>query len=340
VSSGAPPGPHSATPAPSETARTWTPKALLEWSEGFFRGKGIASPRLDAELLLAHVLGLRRLDLYLQFDRPLGPAELARYRELVRKRADRVPVAYLTGEAGFWNLTLDIAPGCLIPRPDTETLVEAVLAALSELRGNSQDRELTEGGALASGSEAPGEGRGASGRTIVLELGPGSAAIPLAVCSEAEGLTWIAVERSREALAVARRNRLRHAALLEPRRNRLWLIAGDGFAPLRADARADLIVSNPPYIPSAAIAGLMPEVSQAEPRLALDGGADGLTFHRLLVAEAAARLRPGGRLLLELGHDQLAEVRSLLARAPGLEEAGVRNDLGGHARVLDVRRCG
>jgi release factor glutamine methyltransferase len=314
-------------------ARPWTPKALLEWSEGYFRGKGIASPRLDAELLLAHVLGLRRLDLYLQFDRPVGPPELARYRELVRKRADRVPVAYLTGEVGFWNLTLDIAPGCLIPRPDTETLVEAVLAALADLRGGAQTGGAQDGRTPGAGSEAPGT-------TVVLELGPGSAAIPLAVCSEVEGLTWIAVERSREALAVARRNRVRHAALLQPRRNRLWLIEGDGFAALRADARADLIVSNPPYIPSAAIAGLMREVSQAEPRLALDAGADGLTFHRLLVAEAAARLQPQGRLLLELGHDQLAAVRGLLAGARELEEAGVRNDLGGHARVLDVRRRG
>ena len=338
---GAPPSPPPGAAAASSAAtdgptRPWTPKALLDWSEGYFRGKGIASPRLDAELLLAHVLGLRRLDLYLQFDRPLLPAELARYREFVRKRAERVPVAYLTGEVGFWTLTLDIAPGCLIPRPDTETLVEAVLVALSDLRSGAQGGSEGERG-LAGAAPAARESPEA---LTVLELGPGSAAIPLAVCSEAEGLTWIGVERSRDALAVARRNRARHVALLEPRRNRLWLIEGDGFAALRPDAPADLIVSNPPYIPSAAIAGLMPEVSRSEPRLALDAGADGLAFHRLLVAEAGARLRPGGRLLLELGHDQLAAVRDLVAAAPGLEEAGVRDDLGGHARVLDVRRRG
>lgn len=321
MSSGAPPAPASSSSAPSE--RAWTPKALLEWTEGFFRSKGIAGPRLDAELLLAHVLGLRRLDLYLQFDRPLVSAELARYRELVRKRADRTPVAYLTGEAGFWNLTLEIAPGCLIPRPDTEALVEAVLAALPALRQEAE--------AAASGTPAP---------LVALELGVGSGAIPLAVCSEAEGLTWLAVERSPEALAVARRNRVRHAALLEPRRNRLWLIQGEAFRALRTDLCVDLIVSNPPYIRSADIAGLMPEVALAEPRLALDGGPDGLAFHRLLVAEAAQRLRPGGRLLVELGHDQLAAVQELVSAASGLSVAGTRQDLGGHARVLDVLKAG
>jgi release factor glutamine methyltransferase len=290
---------------------------------------------MDAELLLAHVLALRRLDLYLQFDRPLGAPELARYRELVRRRAERIPVAYLTGEVGFWNLTLGIAPGCLIPRPDTETLVESVLAALAEPSGAEDDSGSAEAALAKAGLAAA---RAVGTRRVVLELGTGSAAIPLAVCSEVRDLTWIAVERSPAALAVARGNRQRHAALLGPRGNRLWLIGGDAFTALRTDLRADLIVSNPPYIPSAAIAGLMPEVSQAEPRLALDGGVEGLAFLRLLLAEAETRLLPHGRLVVELGHDQLAAVRGLLASTPSLSEAGVRHDLGGHARVLDVRR--
>jgi release factor glutamine methyltransferase len=265
VSYGAPYAPAASLAA--EVPRVWTPKSLLDWTDGWFASRDIPTPRLDAELLLAYVLGLRRLDLYLQFDRPLDAAELTRYRELVRKRADRVPVAYLTGEVGFWNLTLDIAPGCLIPRPDTETLVEAVLDAIAEIRAANQ----------AANAEA----------LTVLELGIGSAAIPLALCSELEALTWIGVDRAPKALSVAARNVRRHAALLEPRGNRLGLVCGDGFDAVRPDLAVDLIVSNPPYILSGDIPGLMPEVAMAEPRQALDGGPDGLRFYHLLIAEAA-----------------------------------------------------
>ena len=327
----------TASAAPGDAARVWTPKSLLEWTESYFRSKGIATPRLDAELLLAHALGVQRLDLYLQFDRPLAAGELTGFRAMVRRRGERIPVAYLTGEAGFWSLTLDMAPGCLIPRPDTETLVEAVLAAIAELRGLAPrfPRSAT-GPAAGPGEAQPAEP--APSPLTVLELGTGSAAIPLAVCSETQGLTWIALERSPEALAVARRNRVRHASLLGPRHNRLWLVRGAGFAALRG--QADLMVSNPPYIPSGAVAELMPEVSQHEPRAALDGGPDGLDGYRLLLPEAADRLRPGGRLLVELGHDQLQAVRALASAHPALAEAGIRRDLAGHVRVLDLRKAG
>jgi release factor glutamine methyltransferase len=340
----------------------------LAWTESYFRTKGIASPRLDAELLLAHSLSVKRLDLYLQFDRPLAADELTRFRELVRRRAERTPVTYLTGEVGFWSLTLHIAPGVLIPRPDTETLVEAVLAAVAELRGlptarhvdpepelepepeaiadessgNDFDRDVTEATEsavapeVASPAAAPPAPRAPLAPLTVFELGVGSGAIPLAVCAETEGVTWVGVDRTAAALSVAQRNRVRHAALLEPRRNRLWLVGGDGFAALRESA--DLIVSNPPYIPSATIVGLMPEVAKHEPRAALDGGADGLDFYRVLIAEAAARLRLGGRMLVELGHDQVDAVRRLVAAQLALEVVGTRDDLGGHVRVLDVRR--
>jgi release factor glutamine methyltransferase len=356
VSSGAPVS-SAANSSSDEAGRVWTPKSLLEWTEGYFRSKAIGTPRLDAELLLAHSLGLKRLDLYLQFDRPLTPPELTRYRELVKRRGERVPVAYLTGEAGFWSLTLDVSPGTLVPRPDTETLVEAVVAAIADLRGirisrkHEDEAPATEGTASAmldpaiqepAVPEQPVSEPAISVPTVplapltVLELGPGTGAIPLAVCSEVEGLTWIAVERSKEALAVAARNRRRHAALLAPRHNRLWLVHGDGFSALQGSV--DLIVSNPPYIPTGTLSTLMPEVSQHEPRIALDGGADGLSFYRLLVGEAVRRLRPGGRLLLELGHDQVDAVRGLVVAEPSLEEAATREDLGGHVRALDVRK--
>ncbi|MBI4081046.1 MAG: peptide chain release factor N(5)-glutamine methyltransferase [Candidatus Lambdaproteobacteria bacterium] len=307
--------------ADSRAASTWTVAALLKWCEGYFREKGLPSPRLDGELLLAHVLGLRRLDLYLQFDRPLTQAELAAFRPLVQARAARRPVAYLTGEAGFWGLTLAVRPGCLVPRPDTETLVEAALGAIAALRAAM---------AVPTGNpEAP---------LTLVELGTGTGAIPLALCAETRGLTCVSVERSAEALACARENRARHAALLAPRSNDLRLVRGDRLEALHPAFRPHLLVSNPPYIPSAAIAGLEPEVAQAEPRAALDGGPDGLDFHRNLLAFAAERLAPGGRVLFEIGHDQAEAVRALAAAHPTLREIELRRDLAKRPRVFHAER--
>jgi release factor glutamine methyltransferase len=289
----------------------WTPKTLLDWTEGYFDDKGVPSPRLDAELLLAHVLGCRRIDLYLQFDRPLGDAELARFRELVRARGQRRPLAYLVGEAGFWSLTLAVREGILIPSPDTEVLVEGVLAAIADLRRAEPARPLR-----------------------ALELGTGSAALPLAVCSEVEGLRWVAVERSPAAMAVAAENRRRHAALLGPRGNALHLVLGDRFEAIAPAWRPHVVAGNPPYIPTATIDRLMPEVSRAEPRMALDGGRDGGDFQRTMLDYAAQRLAPGGHVLMELGSEQERRLRAELAARPPLELLEVRNDLAGHPRVL------
>jgi release factor glutamine methyltransferase len=289
----------------------------LQWTEGFFRGKGIDTPRLDAELLLAHVLGCPRINLYLQFDRPLGAAELAAFRELVRARAARTPVAYLVGSVGFWKLTLAIRPGVLIPRADTEALVEATLRAISALR------------------EQPGS---AARPLAVLELGTGSGALPLAVCSEAQHLRWVGVDAAPQAVAVAAENRRRHAHLLAPRGNALLLLRGDRFAALAPSFQPDLIVSNPPYIPSVDIPGLMPEVAQAEPRAALDGGVDGMVFHRYLLDHAAAHLAPGGRLLMEMGQDQGAALTTAAGRRAGLRLLAIHKDLAGRDRVIEVER--
>jgi release factor glutamine methyltransferase len=177
--------------------------------------------------------------------------------------------------------------------------------------------------------------REAAGRPLaVLELGTGSGAIPLAVCSEVSGLTWVASERSTLALGVARENRLRHQALLGPKGNALLLLQGDRFGAIRPGWRPDVIAGNPPYIPSGTIRRLMPEVSQAEPRLALDGGPDGTDFQRYLIDYAARALPPGGRLLLEMGAEQSAALRRVLEGTPGLRLVEVVNDLAGHPRVL------
>jgi len=299
----------------TERPDVWSPHSLLNWTEGYFQEKGIPSPRLDAELLLAHVLGCRRIDLYLQFDRPLGEDELTRFRELVRARGQRRPLAYLVGEAEFWSLPLAVREGILVPSPDTETLVEGILAAVAALRAAEPARPL-----------------------LTLELGTGSAAIPLAVCSEVEGMRWVAVERSAAAMAVAAENRRRHAGLLTPRSNALELVLGDRFEAIAAGCRPHLVAGNPPYIPRGTIDRLMPEVSKAEPRLALDGGRDGGDFQRYLLAYAERALAPGGHLLMEMGSDQERRLRGELAQHGGLRLVGVRNDLAGHPRVLHAER--
>ena len=153
--------PNPSSPQSTDRAK-WTPKTLLDWSKDYFAKKGILTARLDGEILLAHVLGCRRIDLYLQFDRPLAADELSAYRELVRARADRTPVAYLTGKAGFWNLMLSVGPGCLVPRPDTETLVEAVVEAVDEMRHSSHG--------MHADPVKPS--------MLCLELGTGTGAIP------------------------------------------------------------------------------------------------------------------------------------------------------------------
>ncbi|MEE8435935.1 MAG: peptide chain release factor N(5)-glutamine methyltransferase [bacterium] len=290
----------------------WTPKSILEWTEGFFQHKGVPSPRLDAELLLAHVLECRRIDLYLNYQRPLEAGELSRFRELVRLRGARKPVAYLLGEAGFWNLTLRVTEDTLVPSPDTEILVEGILAAISALRATAA-------------TESP---------LLAVELGTGTGAVPLAVCSEVEGIEWIAVERFPAAMAVAAENKRRHANLLTPRGNTLHLVLGDRFESIRPRRPLHLVAGNPPYIPTGGIDRLMPEVSGHMPRMALDGGADGEDFHRYLLDFAFGRLAPGGRVLLEMGADQSTSLAAAIEARQGLALVEIRQDLAGYDRVL------
>jgi release factor glutamine methyltransferase len=270
----------------------WTPLELVRWTANYFAERGIASPRLDAEVLLAHVLGGRRIDLYLHFEKPIEADERARYRELVRLRAGkRMPVAYLTGAREFWSRSFAVSPAVLIPRPETELLVECALA-LGGHRG--------------------------------LEVGIGSGAVAATLALELPDLRVVATEPSAAALAVARANLAALGAA-----ERVSLVRGCGCAGLTGGF--DWIVSNPPYVPSAEVAGLAPEL-QHEPRLALDGGPDGLDVIRTLVREAPPLLRPGGALLLEIGAGQAPVVGALLrdAGACGVE---LRRDCAGIERV-------
>lgn len=282
-------------------AEVWTVLKVLQWTAGYFSDKGIEGGRLDAELLLGDTLALDRVGLYLNYDRPLSAGELETFRAAVGRRAKREPLQYIRGQAEFWSLPFTVSPAVLIPRSDTEVLVEEALKRIA------------------------GPGR-------ILDVGTGSGAIAIALAHERPEASVEAVDLSAEALTVARGNAERNGVTdrVAMRQGDLRQLQGAGY---------DLVVSNPPYIPSADLAGLMPEVREFEPLLALDGGADGLSAYRLLAAQAGALLKPGGWLLLEVGIDQAAAVTELLQGA-GLVEIFTRADYAGVARVVGGQLAG
>lgn len=282
----------------ADEQKTWTIGALLQWTQQYFSGKGVETPRLDAELLLCHVLGKDRLYLYVHFDQPLYGPELTAFRELVKQRGARVPVAYILGEKGFMGLSFKVSPAVLIPRPDTELLVEAVLETVMPL-----------------------------GDPRLLDLGTGSGAIIVSLLAKCPQATGVAVDLSAPALAVAAEN-----AKINGVAARATFLQGDLFAPLSPQDRFDAIASNPPYIPAADVDALAPEV-QTEPRLALDGGRDGLDYYRRLAALAPNYIKPGGLLALEIGIGQQETVPALLVAA-GWSVQPVRRDYGGVPRVV------
>jgi release factor glutamine methyltransferase len=287
--------------APAEGAaprgsESWKPLELVRWTTAYFGRHGIASPRLDAEVLLAHVLGCARLDLYVRFEQPVEPRERERFRELIQRRAvERVPVAYLTGEREFWSRSFAVTPDVLVPRPETETLVRAAL-----------DR-------------APAR---------ALDFGTGSGVIATVVGLESPATQLFALDRSRAALAIAASNFARHGL-----RDRVSLVCADRLGALRG--RFDLIVANPPYVETSELDRVAPELRH-EPRMALDGGSDGLAVVRRLIDEAPARLSPGGWLLMEIGAGQAERVTALLASA-GASSREVIRDLAGIERVVAAR---
>lgn len=282
---------------------TWTTLAVLDWTTQRFAEAEITSARLEAQLLLAHVLQCSRMQLYTGFDKPLAEAELAAYRGLIKRRLAGEPVAYLLGEHEFWGLPIYVDPSVLIPRPDTETVVEVA-------RDTFPDRSVP---------------------CAVLDLCTGSGAIALALAKELTGARVIATELSADAAAIARKNVERNGLA-----ERIEVRLGDLFAPV-ASERFDLIVSNPPYIATAVIATLSAEVHR-EPRLALDGGADGLAFYDRICAEAAALMLPGAAIVLEHGFDQADAVGARLAAA-GFEQITLTRDLGKNPRVTSARRA-
>ena len=300
--------------------------AYLGRAQEFLAARGAASARLDAEVLLAFVLGIDRVGVYLRFDQPLAPREVDAYRELLRRRAAGTPVAYLTGTREFWSTPLAVTPDVLIPRPETELLVERVLA---ERRPRNAAGEATLHGtdAAASDAGAAAGGAGTAGALRILDLGTGSGAIAIALARELPAARVVAVDVSSAAADVATANAQRAGVAA-----RVRIVVGSWTGPLDPAERFDIIVSNPPYIPTAALAGLAPEV-RAEPVLALDGGDDGLAAYRALVPDATAHLAPGGRLLVEVGEGQAEAVAAIFVAA-GLEGVAWHEDLAGIARVV------
>jgi release factor glutamine methyltransferase len=274
---------------------TWTILRVLTWTQGRFAERGLATPRLDAELLLAHVLERDRVGLYTHFDQPLQAGELTAYRELIKRRLAGEPVAYLVGKKEFRSLELVVDARVLVPRPDTEATVELALSF---------------------------------GGSRIADVGTGSGAIALALKKALPEATVTAVDRSPEAAEVARANAAQLGLAVE-------VLVGDLLQPIPGSL--DLVVSNPPYIPEGEIASLAPEVRR-EPRLALDGGADGLDVIRRLIPAAWERLDAGGALVMEVGAGQAPAVAGLMAKA-GYIEIRTQKDLGGIERAVGGKKA-
>ncbi len=283
----------------------WTIGSILQWTAKYFTQHKIDTPRLDAEILLSHALSLSRVDLYMRYDQPLDRAELNGFRALIKRRAAREPVAYITGEKEFWSLGLSVTPDVLIPRPETEVLVQAALDFPGEL--------------------GPDEKK-------VLDLGTGSGAIILALAKERPQNRYLAVDKSPGALGVAQANARRHDLL-----DRVSFLASDWFSALDPGACFDLIVSNPPYVSQKDLPGLEPEIRNFEPQSALDGGPDGLGPFRKILSCAREHLCPGGLVLVECGADQKTGIEEIVKLAKVWLEPEFLTDFAGLVRVVRLR---
>ncbi|HTD68057.1 MAG TPA: peptide chain release factor N(5)-glutamine methyltransferase [Candidatus Limnocylindria bacterium] len=277
---------------------------IIQRSTSFLEGKGVESPRLQIELMLAHALDLPRLKLYLNFDRALNDKEVNRVREMVKRRGAREPLQHILGSTSFCGLEIKCSPAALIPRPETELLAERGWQFLVSL-----NMEVSS----------------------ALDLGTGTGCIAIAITSKANQAQMHAVDISAGALALARENATNHHVA-----ERITFHLGDAFAALPSGSAFNLIVSNPPYIPAAEISTLEPEVRDFDPKLALDGGEDGLDFYRRIAKEARAYLKPHGKLMLEFGDGQAVALEKIFSREKWIVEEIVA-DYSPRPRILIAR---
>ena len=279
----------------------WTIMKILNWTKQYFEAKGVENPRLDAEVLLCAVLKCQRITLYVDFERPLSEEELATYREYVRRRGNFEPLAYILGERAFMRNTFKVNKATLVPRPETELLVESLVRIAPLLK-----RE---------------------GDVKILDIGTGSGAIIVSLLDYLPNAKGVGVDISVDALIVAKENSEKIGVT-----GRIGFVRSDVFSKLPLEKKFDIIVSNPPYIPAGGIAGLDKDVQQ-EPRGALDGGADGLDFYRRITAEAMDHMAEEGVLAFEIGVGQAAAVQQLCLDA-GFVKTAVRKDYAGIERMV------
>jgi release factor glutamine methyltransferase len=288
---------------PSKVEEPWTVKRLRDWTTQFLSKKGIEKPEVEAQILLAHALGWKRLDLYTRQDEEPPDDIRQRFRELVRQRAEGCPTAYLVQRKEFFSLDFEVSPAVLIPRDDTEWIVTEFLRLAKDV------------------AEAD-----------VLDLGTGSGCLAVSVAKRHKTARVTAVDISPEALAVAARNASRHGVA-----DRITFLEGDLFGPVAEGQRFDFILCNPPYVAQAEFAQLSRGVRDFEPRLALDGGPDGFTVFDRLIDQARQFLEPGGYLLVEIGCAQEAAGCERIGRLVGYELGKTVHDIAGHPRILCVR---
>ena len=308
---------------------------VIQKSAEFLAKKDVEPSRLQAELLLSHALKLPRMKLYLNFERTLAPAELDAVRELVKRRSQREPLQHIVGSTSFCGLEMAVNRHVLVPRPETELLAEAgwkFMTALSTATDPSCDTKSRSSRREEAHSEERSQSLLTSAATTALDFGTGSGCIAIALAVKCPAAQITALEVSPEALTIARENAARNGVA-----ERIYFVQGEGFAALPANTRFDLIISNPPYIPTAEIASLEPEVRDFDPRSALDGGTDGLDFYRLLAAQTAGFLQLGGKIMVEFGDGQGDEVKSIFESQKWIVEA-LREDYSQRQRILVARR--
>ncbi len=302
--------------------KTWRVIDLIQWTTEYFERHNIPTPRLDAELLLGHLLQKSRLQLYLHFETPVFQEQLSAFRELVKKRVEHTPVSYLTNHREFMSLSFYVDGRVLIPRPETEILVETVLQV--ERSEDSENRNER--------SEIPDRRSGGQkGKCRLIDIGTGSGAIAISLAVNRPDWEIVATDLSADALTVAQQNAtLHHCA------DRLTFLQGDLFEPAQEleSPRFDWIVSNPPYVSAEDFPTLSPDVRDHEPKIALIAGGDGLDIIRRLVADAPRFLNPHGQLIMEIGYNQSGAVQQLIQSNPAYNECQVIKDYSGIERVV------
>jgi len=297
---------------PDSGGNEWTILKVLKWTTSYFKTRSIESPRPSAEILLAHTLKINRIDLYLRYDQPLNSNELEKFKALIKRRAAREPVAYITGIKEFWSLELDVTKDVLIPRPETECLVEASLSLLSAASaGNSKLKPMH-----------------------ILDLGTGSGAIVLALAKERPMHFYFASDCSIKTIKAAKNNAKKNNL-----DEKVSFFTGDWLSPVNDKKISfDMIISNPPYIRTQDIAGLQPEICEYEPLTALDGEEDGLSSLKHIICFAHNLLKRYGTLIFEIGHDQREDVSRIIENCGQYENVAFSKDYSGYYRVVQMSK--